>query len=322
MLFCNTSKKIEGRRELNEPLGVTCFHAGSSSHQHHVSTLNALNMKKSFPAILALAVSLLGLASNTTSAQLLVYEGFDYTTGQPVNTLNGGTGWSDAWHPGINNATDFWQTNAGTAGFQNPTNTGALETSGGYAGRSGTGNAQLIRTFSVDVDRTTNSDVWFSFLIQDATVDFFGSNDSTTDAKMFGFDARSAITMGGATTLSDDATGFSTVSGSSREATLIVGRVDLVASGGTMEFWFNPELGGASPANADYTSGSLSLTNNLTELTSFGFFSRPSNAADPSFDEFRLGTSFSDVTPIPEPTSGTLILMAGTLGALLVWRRR
>ncbi len=83
----------------------------------------------------------------------------------------------------------------------------------------------------------------------------------------------------------------------------------------TVELWVNPTLGGTlGTADASISGGDFAIT---------CFNTRPDTANVFIFDELRIGESYADVTPytvIPEPT--TWALLAGSLTALVVFRRR
>jgi hypothetical protein len=103
----------------------------------------------------------------------------------------------------------------------------------------------------------------------------------------------------------------------------VVGRFDLNGTDSTFHLWVtsNPTsltLGGPDLALA---TANASLTNLNAATVRFRNFSinvdDGSNVA--KIDEIRFGTTFADVSPIPEPS--TYALLAAGLGTL-VWLRR
>ena len=92
----------------------------------------------------------------------------------------------------------------------------------------------------------------------------------------------------------------------------------------TLNMWINPTLGGAGPTGTEYTYS-------LQDLTSINGIRMASGNTNATFglqpgmqqyDEFRVGDTFADVSPIvtPEPT---VMALAGLGGAtLLAFRRR
>ena len=90
---------------------------------------------------------------------------------------------------------------------------------------------------------------------------------------------------------------------------------------GRYALWVNPAYGDLD------TPESLSEgASNISEFTSVGVRSHQINAggAEPDdirFGALRLGTTWGDVVPIPEPCSGT-IMIVGAIGALALCRRR
>jgi hypothetical protein len=88
---------------------------------------------------------------------------------------------------------------------------------------------------------------------------------------------------------------------------------------GTANYWINPDIGNETPINAAATSGNISFT--AWDTTKVLMSLWPNTNPNGYIDEIRLGTTFSDVTPVvPEPATYTMIL--GGLGTLLLLRRR
>ncbi len=99
-------------------------------------------------------------------------------------------------------------------------------------------------------------------------------------------------------------------------AALLVYRLTFTATGETIDAYYNPTPGAALPATPGDTlvipEGSFAAT--LTRI-------RLQSGTQPiNFDEFRIGTTFADVTPVPEPASIGFLAVGGL--ALLARRRR
>jgi len=89
---------------------------------------------------------------------------------------------------------------------------------------------------------------------------------------------------------------------------LIVGQVDFTDLGMSTSIWLNPNLNASDPGAANLIAAGA-VSNGVAQWYSFLV---PNGGAAPkySFDEFRAGTTWVDVTPVPEP--GTLALLALT----------
>jgi hypothetical protein len=279
-----------------------------------------MKMKNILTSI-TLTAALLGLATSTASAALLVYDGFDYTAGQNLNTagLNGGTGWDGAWENQAGSATHFWETTSGTLAYENSGNVGSLVTSGGYTSSAGDSNRAAKRFFSdAQFDTTNNSDVWFSMLLaKDPAANAFQINLFSSGSQVLQFDVADNIILGG-NNLADNDSGRTLPTNG--EAAFVVANFDLVNE--EAQWWINPEAGATSPTGADYSSSVLSFTSAISDLDEIRIFSRPgTNTTNESFyDEIRMGTTYADVTPIPEPSAAALLL--GGLASVLLLRRR
>lgn len=96
---------------------------------------------------------------------------------------------------------------------------------------------------------------------------------------------------------------------------LVVGQADVTAgSNVNVSIWLNPNL--TSPGAADLTAPGSSTGIGMAQWYSFQTASTP----EYSFDEFRVGTTWEDVTPVPEPSTIWAILLGLTF--LVVARSR
>lgn len=105
------------------------------------------------------------------------------------------------------------------------------------------------------------------------------------------------------------------------ETILIVG--SYTYSGGSVSFWINPDptdLGSLVPPDADYTDpGHNSRPIDQYEI---GFTGTSQVPGSWFLDEFRIGTTWADVTPVPEPSAYALFLGCGAVGLAVARRRR
>lgn len=277
------------------------------------------NRSTGWRRVAALAVAALTYAAGAGSARAAVdaYEPFNYTApGDPLNGKTGGgeVGFSAPWagapqfqigtgslsapgagpSPVVGNRAAL--PTAITDGSTFPSITRNLSTTIGTAGTTkflsfllrpegtlGQGNAGGY--FGVEL-RGSGPDLYVGFLNN-------GSNDLGMN------------TSGGG---GDVGSGVDAVSGTTY---LMVVRLDFVAGNDTATLYVNPTPGGAAPA-----SGTVKNDIDLTNVTQLGLTA--SGAF--SVDEIRIGDTFADVTPVPEPTTVGAIALVGA--AALLRRRR
>jgi hypothetical protein len=93
---------------------------------------------------------------------------------------------------------------------------------------------------------------------------------------------------------------------------------DAPGNQGAIRVWVDPVIGGAAPdaASADSTMTGLGGFDAMDRLS---FFSPNSGDFQVSWDEIRWGSTFSSVTPVPEPAS---LVALGAIGAMGLLRRR
>ncbi len=272
-------------------------------------------MKKSSLALLTL------LASASLASAQLVYESFDYSSGN-LNGKNGGSGsigWSGAW-----TSTDVTDISFGTGARPFEVANSTVTTNGNYFQQVEGPGTTSTRTFASGIDNSDvgGDSVWISFLASTTgrPIGFALSFRDSTDTELVG------ITRGDtdAWRLRTNDVGNTSFGNSSRatdgDMDLIVLQLDYT---GNVSGWINPDLtqstitptgstfslaGGNSLAWTSGTLDDLSLdVNNKTGVTTY-------------WDEIRVGDSFAAVVAIPEPS--TFALFAGTLGLGLVMLRR
>jgi hypothetical protein len=245
---------------------------------------NRIKPKKPNKHLLLLpACVTLAVTSGSATADLIAYDGFDYAAG-PLTGQNGGFGWASPWQPQT-------QYNGGT-------NAGNVITAGlTYPGLSISGGAfEALPNYEFGgrefFDPEVNTGVYYlSFLYAKQPsasgyggVSFWGNNNGN---EYFYNDAFPVPDV-------------------PNDATLVVWKMDLDA--GIYQSFINPVVGDPEPAPTATFGGPNSLQ-------AFGINSEGGYI----LDEIRLGETFLDVTPVPEPTSAVLLL--GSL-ALMARRRR
>lgn len=286
-------------------------------------------------------------AAPAAQAALIAYEGFDYSpatvytgtdgVGESILGYNGGTGWGAAWanNPALTNAGASMVAASGLT-YSSGGNT---LVSAGYSAADNSGGAHSNQRQWFTTGGTSKavntimpaSSIWFSVLIRPVSAtsairfDPFARTISGADAGTgFIFNVAATPTIAAQVGVKTDSptTVLGTAGGG---VTLVVGRVDFTnydtavtdsagSTNGTVYIWANPAIGGSVPLDtaASSINGGVVLSNGL--LTT-----RSNSGYRGMFDEFRVGTTFADVTPVPEPT---ILGLAGLAGTFLMSRRR
>ena len=279
-----------------------------------------------------LILSTLGIAAIAVSANAqVIYDGFDYTPGSNnLNGQNGGSGFSAAWSDA--STTDNISVTAGSlvpsatmrAGYSTSGNKTASPTGAG-ANLDFTATRQMTTSINLDATSTT----YFSFLVL---------GDWTTVGNSRGFNvgftssatglSTNAVTVKKAfntTNLFAAVAGTETGTGISggindNQVTFVVGKLDTTNGADTLSLI--SYAGGTETVAATETwdISNVALGSLTGSLSHFVFTGRVNDTGMfYNFDEIRVGSSWDAVT-VPEPT--TWALLAGSLTALVVFRRR
>ena len=273
-----------------------------------------LNQKRSLPALLVAAL----FVSPHVGAALTIDEDFDYPAGD-LATQSGG-----AWTQSSVTAGEEWTVSAGSLGYEKNGNT--LVTSGGKAEATLVDNGKTIATFEAAGGSFIDSGtVWLSFLTARNTT----SNSVEGQVRLDG-----NVIFG--TTVSDN---FyrTNVNGVSPEATTVVPSDDPAAADllvlelifadvdgdadnndGIINFYINPDPGAAAPEASTLVRSVTGRNKFQMRFKSILLERENFNEKVVYFDELRLGDTYAEVTPIPEP--GAMALMG--LGGLLMFGRR
>jgi PEP-CTERM motif len=291
-------------------------------------------------ARLLVAVCLPGMLS-VAQATLLDSEGFDYSAGDIVGQ-NGGAGWTAAWANPASGGTAPW----GTGGTMGNRKGDALATVPGlnYPGLDTSGgalNAGALSAYrswdSSSLFASTGNSFWISFLVDPISGGAASSayalpfaENSPTVAPDYQKGSGAKFSTGStAWSVTLDIPGLENGSGYTTppslslmmdQANLIVMEFNYNGSGAdSIQLWVNPTLGGSTPQLSDPTT-----TTGNGWLDPLGeFMIKSGSGVTASFDEIRIGNSFSDVTPssVPEPGSA-MLLCAGVAAAAWMSRRR
>lgn len=308
---------------------------------------------------LVAAICFVALVNYSAKAQLIVYDGFNYTAATGIAGQSGGdsTGWASPW-------------GTTSAGYQIGTNTAAgltygdLATDGGalqvgypqpgVPGGNTTATPQRTLPDTLgDLAAANTADVgtlWLSFLIYNPTyptttyyrqsnLGFFSGAASTGTGGGGTEKADLGLANGSATvgtdfsawggTVTAAAPNQSTVSAFSASVQFVLVEmvVDNTTAADTYYAWFNTDPSTFS-INADAPDiSTASVTNSGADLSSVNALRFQAGNANGNgtnafytVDEVRLGDSFADVTPTPEPATVTLAALGGM--ALFVLRRK
>ncbi|MDY0165627.1 MAG: PEP-CTERM sorting domain-containing protein [Thermoguttaceae bacterium] len=277
-------------------------------------------------ARLSLAV-LLALPASGLRADLLVYEGFDYpyASNEPLTGKIGGMGFTGAWQAGVHPTTGVSEDSLliNDNGLAYP----MLATVGNAAWDNSGGSQANYRAWDSSGYTGTGDVLWFSFLFNTSSV----STSSELRIFALGSDTYSsgagAMAFTNATPAQEGKGMLHAQLGGSRSGgllydhdtdNLVVGRVDFTGndSAGSVTVWLNPSRN-AEPIAAD----GVTRTGTTSTAAWTNLYARGGSAWRGQLDELRIGTSFFDVVPVPEPASG-LLAMLGMVGVLLVRCRR
>lgn len=283
---------------------------------------------------LTLGAALLAAAGTgpAASAGILVYEGFDYPVGSNLIGQNGGAGFSEAWRRRTG-------TSLGTSAIQAAgISYDSLATTGGQVfleGTAGGGSIDPIRTLSA-TRGTDGTTTWISFLGERTgpTSGTFGPGGTPTYVRAWNvalFDPNGErLAVGDATwsaALGQDNDVWGLIQGGSAsnpgtrwsnvslaDPSLVVVRIDHAAGATDKAYlWVNPSL-----ATEPLTASAQATTTGDFTFNQIRLFAGNPNpvGAQGIVDELRVGQTWFDVTPVPEPgewsvVTGVLLLATG-----------
>ena len=271
---------------------------------------------------LAAIFAIFSSVTASSHAATLLYDPFN----QPEGALDGtsSTGGSPAaiWPTEGQNYT----TPAGATQVASGSLSGSVLTQGNRAViGDNNGNDQIFRLFGTTLGGP-GTDLWLSFLISAPSAKIsqvLSLFNGTQETLAIGVNASTVFGMSvrtnGATTTAGNPS-VSTGLAPDNNAHFMVVHLQLVEGTGnsTFSFFADPDVssyGGAAPTGSftGVFSGNNSLPFQFDRIR-LGEFSGTTTA----FDEIRIGDSWADVSPVPEPTSA----ICAALGAILLGVRR
>ncbi|MGC9449933.1 MAG: PEP-CTERM sorting domain-containing protein [Oceanipulchritudo sp.] len=309
-------------------------------------------MKKILLPLGALALA------GTAQAALVAYEGFGgYTVDTPIETqTGGGSGWSNDWYPANANTTDddYWY--AGSSNLSNGAYSGTgLSSSAGSTYYSVgaqviNGHNVVTRNMTTAFDGNTGGTVYISYLVNgtawdtnvarlslsmDQTGRFLEIDNGGTNGRNLQIEMRgSPGAAGGVPPVV--ATSASEVFNASGGTYFIVAKINLTSGVdsplGSGPFPYNTFNGedtiqvkvygdldtvGLEPTTWDVEG--IQYWDSVNQFNAIELIS--SNVDQYAFDEIRVGTSWADVTAVPEPSTYALLFGFLALG-FTMWRRK
>lgn len=278
---------------------------------------------------LLLATLFVGLAGvHSVKGALIAYEGFDYSPGN-LNGLSGGTGWSDAWAATV--------ATGGASVVEAPGMTyPSLTTAGNRAFiQRANQNARTLSAGVLGSGATADSTVWISFLGQRTgannvrlfRVGFYEGSTANDPKFLVGEGNNDATDVWKTLFGGSDSPGTTPVTSNVPITTqsLLLLKIDYNPSGlDDLFMWVNPDLSAGEPTNmspsyAGSSLGEFDLAFSVVSMRA-GTLSG-GNEGQGYFDEIRIGDTFADVTPVPEPM-GILLGALGISGVAIVVRRK
>lgn len=268
----------------------------------------------------AFGLVLVLLTSSFARAQLVGYDGFDYSTGSGLNGLNGGFGWSAA-------PAGTWSTTSPSFSIDSgslvpPVPASSLATTGNRLTLSRTAPfTTAARTFGTDLRTLSGtSDVWISFVITrtaSATTGSYGglvigneAGSGSTSGRLFIGDSGAASPAADTWSLEragGGVLGNSNFSVSTFPTVMLAAHIQFQSGADSVQLYVNRPPGGGTPASVDALLSNLDLNPSNGVVTDFAVWYGGDGGYQ--IDEIRIGLTYADVTPVPEP--GVLLATVG-----------
>jgi hypothetical protein len=265
-------------------------------------------------------------ATSSASAAAGFYEPFNYTVG---STLASQPLWDEPLDANDNNVLDTIQSGSLTFGSLS-TSGNSVRTFGKYSVDDYVGGSDVDPNSYVGGDGNT---IWFSFLLRQEVVGSGGAAGADYGGLVLGRDGAApdnqvfigkpgGVTGAGQYVLEaldgvpQSSSGVNAVFGQTAFLVASITFHTAATAVDNISLYVNPTPGGV--LSSPQATLNLELSDPVGGFNDW-YFSAGANAQW-TFDELRIGASFADVSPIPEPAGGLLALSAGALA--LARRRR
>jgi hypothetical protein len=287
----------------------------------HTNTTSATRL---FTAALLIAAGV-----SSARASLIAYDGFLVGSNPAAGEYS--TGALSGANPTVNGFSGAWSSGSGSGTVQSDGLTYAgLTTTGGRIEAVGDG-TRVGHTLTTPFTAASTGTYYISFLLR-LEGDTAGAPYRAFELHNGGYDdnANRVFQLGlnnGDLSGSNGLFGARVNNNNSLKAdlnstntnvNLYVLRLDLSASAGadSVTIWANPtSLGGAEPGSGSISISSFDLAFDRLSIASFGGF-------PVSLDELHIGSSYADVTPIPEPASAAALIGLVAVAAFATRRHR
>ena len=277
-------------------------------------------MSKLVPSFIVLAALALG---STAHATLIAYDGFEGDATGALNSKTGGTGWSASWSAitGVTVAAPSTTLvyNSGAVSLNGGNRVAQVSATGttdnvaprSFASQTGT----LYFSFLFRLASGTSDDDFIQFMLNDDTsvTNSASIGDLSNVSGANDFSSRIGGSNGGTSVSSNVPIAQATTY-------LLVGKVSKVSSSNYnhIDLFINP--------STTTETGALASQTVSASISSVSYFTvRVSNIESTDqyqFDELRIGTTWADVVPVPEPSAWPALAGALGLAAAILRRRR
>ena len=270
-------------------------------------------------AVAAAGTACVGLP--TAHAQLLAYEPFNYAVGSSLagqTPASPGGGFTGAWTvPGGTATMNSGSLIASSSYGGYATSAPSLATTGNSVAVTGGGPNTANINLASPITATAASPIWYSFLLN-PTQQWSVLTLAASNVSFGSFNGTWGIGIIGSSV--GQVTGGTATSGT--DYLVVLEDQGPTTTGGkdTLSLWVDPNPGATAPSELNVANGPPILTDpNLTvgSVTQLQLATGQSGV----FDELRIGTSYADVTPVPEPATLGLFAIGG-LGLIALRHRK